>query len=162
MAILEATLIRLERQLEALDVILRDAKTELLDVRSTSGEWSARENLAHLARHAEVFLDRLNRILRENRPHLGTYRAETDPEWTVWSALPFIEALRKLRDARRRLLVWVRSLNDDQARRTGIHPTFGEMSVPQWLEFFLLHEAHHLYVTMIRIGEARGMAQSRA
>jgi hypothetical protein len=29
------------------------------------------------------------------------------------------------------------------------------MAIPEWLEFFLLHEAHHLYVVMIRLGEAR-------
>jgi hypothetical protein len=29
------------------------------------------------------------------------------------------------------------------------------MTIPQWLEFFLLHEAHHLYTAMLRIAEAR-------
>ena len=155
MAIEETTLIRLERQLDAVDVILGDASPTVVDTRSPSGEWSARENLAHLARHAELFLDRLTRILQEDRPHLGTYRAEQDPEWASWSHLPLAEVLTRLKDARGRLIVWVRSLTADQARRSAIHPSFGEMSVSQWLEFFLLHEAHHLYLTMVRIGEAR-------
>jgi hypothetical protein len=80
MAIPDATLIRLEKQLESLDVVLRGASAALLEVRSPSGEWSARENLAHLARHAKVFLDRLERVLRGDTPDLGTYRAEKDPE----------------------------------------------------------------------------------
>jgi hypothetical protein len=29
------------------------------------------------------------------------------------------------------------------------------MDLPEWLDFFLLHEAHHLYTAMICIGEAR-------
>jgi len=29
------------------------------------------------------------------------------------------------------------------------------MGLPEWLDFFLLHEAHHLYTAMICIGEAR-------
>ncbi len=32
--------------------------------------------------------------------------------------------------------------------RTGVHPTLGELPIPLWIEFFLLHEAHHLYVVM--------------
>ena len=29
------------------------------------------------------------------------------------------------------------------------------MDVPGWLEFFLVHEAHHLYVVLQRLAEAR-------
>jgi hypothetical protein len=28
------------------------------------------------------------------------------------------------------------------------------MDISLWVEFFLLHEAHHLYMVMIRLGEA--------
>jgi hypothetical protein len=29
------------------------------------------------------------------------------------------------------------------------------MSLALWVEFFLLHEAHHLYVVMTRLGQAQ-------
>jgi hypothetical protein len=29
------------------------------------------------------------------------------------------------------------------------------MSLALWVEFFLLHEAHHLYVVMTRLGQAK-------
>jgi hypothetical protein len=29
------------------------------------------------------------------------------------------------------------------------------MDVAAWIEFFLVHEAHHLYVVMLRLAEAR-------
>jgi hypothetical protein len=29
------------------------------------------------------------------------------------------------------------------------------MDVARWLEFFLVHEAHHLYVAMLRVADAR-------
>jgi hypothetical protein len=41
----------------------------------------------------------------------------------------------------------------DQRSRIGIHGVLGGMTIPEWIEFFLLHEAHHLYVAMQR---ARG------
>jgi len=37
--------------------------------------------------------------------------------------------------------------------RTGIHSSFGEMTLALWLEFFLIHEAHHLYVILQRLLE---------
>ena len=146
---------RLETQLEALDVVLANAPAGLIDTRPSSGDWSARENLAHLARHATVFLERLDRILREDTPKLGRYRAEEDPEWPQWSGLPLTDVLSRLKEARRQLITWVRALSPDQASRTGLHPSFGPMTIPQLLEFFLLHEAHHLYTAMLLIADAR-------
>lgn len=145
---------RLEGQLESLDVVLAGATPEAVDRRPASGDWSARENLAHLARTSVVFLERLDRILTEDTPRLGRYRAEDDSEWPQWSGLPLDEVLRRLKDARRRLIAWVSAVSPDQMRRTGLHPSFGAMTIPQWLEFFLLHEAHHLYTAMLRIAEA--------
>ena len=152
-----ATRVRLEMQLDALPVILAGMPAARLDRRPASGEWSARENLAHLARHADMFLARLERLAREDTPDLGTYRAERDTEWPSWAALPLDEVLRRLAHARGRLMAWLEALPDDRFGRTAIHPTFGEMPIERWLEFFLLHEAHHLYVAMIRLGEAAAL-----
>jgi len=151
----------LEAQFEALDVVLKDATPALIDRRPASGDWSARENLTHLARHATVFLERLDRILREDAPKLGRYRAEDDPEWPEWSGLSVDEALRRLKEVRRRLAVWTRALSPDQMNRTGLHPSFGAMTILQLLEFFLLHEAHHLYTAMVLIADARRVAERR-
>jgi hypothetical protein len=37
--------------------------------------------------------------------------------------------------------------------RVGIHSSFGEMNLSLWLQFFLVHEAHHLYVILQRLRE---------
>ena len=81
MAVPASLLARLETQLEALGLVLARATPTALDTRPRREEWSARENLAHLARHHAVFLDRLQRLLTEDRPALGRYRAEDDSEW---------------------------------------------------------------------------------
>ena len=154
MAIPASLLARLETQLEGLDLILARATPASLDARPRSGEWSARENLAHLGRHHAVFLDRLRRLLTEDRPALGRYRAEDDREWAGWEALPTDEILARLRALRAELVALVRSLSPAESARTGLHPTFGEMDVAGWLGFFLLHEAHHLYTALVRVGEA--------
>ena len=156
MAIAASTRIRLERQLDALPVILDEANARFAEIAPGDGGWSATENVAHLARHAHVFLERLDRLLREDRPDLGTYRPELDTEWPSWRSLPLGEALRRLRSARALLIVWVDKLTDEQARPVGVHPVLGALDAGRWLEFFLLHEAHHLYSAMRRLGQARG------
>ena len=146
---------RLAGQLDALVPILREAGDAGLSARPADGKWSAHENLAHLGRVQEVFFERLHRILAEDRPALQRYRAEEDPDWPAWAALPPPEALARLRRRRAELVARVAALTPEQACRTGVHGRFGEMDVAAWIEFFLVHEAHHLYVVMLRLAEAR-------
>jgi len=144
---------RLATQLECLQVILggRDAAT--INRRPASGKWSAHENLAHLARIHEIYLERIRRILSEERPGLSRYTAEDDAEWPQWAALSTEEVLQRLQTLRGQLLEVVGKLSAAQLGRVGIHPSVGAMTIPEWIEFFLLHEAHHLYAAMQR---ARG------
>ena len=79
---------RLTTQLETLPLVLGGATPEALQKRPAAGQWSAYENLAHLARHHEVFLERLHRIVTEERPRLSRYRVEEDSDWPQWSARP--------------------------------------------------------------------------
>jgi hypothetical protein len=154
MAVPASLVKRLETQLEALSFLVARATPAAFEARPRPEEWSARENLAHLARHHAVFLGRLRRLLAEDRPELGRYRAEDDPDWPEWAALPLDAVMERLRTLRAELVALVRSLSPRESARTGRHPTFGELDVAGWLEFFLLHEAHHLYTALVRVGEA--------
>jgi hypothetical protein len=44
-------------------------------------------------------------------------------------------------------------LTDEQLARIGMHTRLGELTLLQWLEFFLLHEAHHLLAVLQRAHE---------
>lgn len=151
----QSTLLRLETQAESIPVLLSGATSEAIMARPVSGQWSAHENLAHLARHHEVFLERLHRILAESAPQLGRYRAEEDSAWSEWSSLATEEVLIRLKALRGEIISLIKGLSEAETRRVGIHPLFGEMSLALWVEFFLLHEAHHLYVVMTRLGQAK-------
>jgi hypothetical protein len=65
--------------------------------------------------------------------------------------MPTDEVMRKLKALRGELIKAVTHLPPDQLDRIGVHPILGDMTVPLWIEFFLLHEAHHLYVLMGRV-----------
>lgn len=142
---------RLRSQLEAVVTILGGASPEAISRRPALGKWSAHENLAHLARHHEVMLERLRLILNEERPQLSRYRAEDDPEWDRWRALPLDEILSLLRAQREGIVRLVDGLDEDDLARVGVHPVLGSLEIPEWLEFFLLHEGHHLYQVMLRV-----------
>jgi uncharacterized damage-inducible protein DinB len=140
---------RCETQLQDfLAEALRGVALDSLTDRAVAGKWSAHDNLAHLARYHQIFLQRIDKILTERSPAFPRYRAEDDPEWQSWSSLPTQQVLARLSSMRTKLMARLRSLNEEDLQRIGVHPKFGEMSLALWLEFFLVHEAHHLYVVL--------------
>jgi uncharacterized damage-inducible protein DinB len=140
---------RCETQLQDfLSEALRGVSPESLSRRVNPDKWSARENLAHLARYHQVFLERIDRMLTEPNPRFGRYRAEEDPEWAKWQVMPAPQVLANLSALRTKLMARLRSLNEEDFARTGTHPKFGEMSLTLWLEFFLVHEGHHLLTVL--------------
>ncbi|HWG50568.1 MAG TPA: DinB family protein, partial [Candidatus Acidoferrales bacterium] len=125
--------------------VLSGVSTDLTR-RMLPNKWSAHENLAHLARYHEVFLQRINRILNEDKPVFGRYRAEDDPEWEFWRQRSHRDLLDRLATMREQLVLRLKSLSDQDFQRGGVHPKFGEIQLSQWFEFFLVHEGHHLYL----------------
>jgi uncharacterized damage-inducible protein DinB len=140
---------RCETQLQDfLAVTLDGIAVDSLSARVVSGKWSVHEQLAHLARYHQIFLQRIDRILAEQAPEFPRYRAEDDPEWPAWKDLPTQQLLVRISSMRAKLMARLRSLSEEDFERTGVHPKFGVMSLSLWLEFFLVHEAHHLYAVL--------------
>ncbi|HEX6536971.1 MAG TPA: DinB family protein [Gemmatimonadaceae bacterium] len=141
---------RLADQATGIPSLLAGCDPSDLERRSPTGGWSAREHLAHLARYHEVFLARLDRMLSEEAPRLDRYRAESDPEFQPFLALSVGEVRARFDALRAALIARVSRLTPSELARTGVHPAFGEMPVALWLEFFLAHEGHHMYVMLQR------------
>jgi hypothetical protein len=151
-----ARLHRCETQLrDFLDEALRGVSVERILEPAIPGKWSAHEHLAHLGRYHEIFLERIGHILTEPNPQFERYRAEDDPEWDVWRNLSYKEVAGKLATLREMLIVKLKSLTPEDYARAGFHPAFGQMSLALWLEFFLVHEAHHLYQTLRQVRRTR-------
>jgi hypothetical protein len=156
----QSTRLRLETQLDVVSLLFTDTTPEAVMGRLASDQWSAHEHLAHLARHHAVFLERLRRILHDNAPQLGQYRAEEDSDWPEWTCLSTEEVLHRLKTLRAEIIQLTTALSEADAKRVGVHPLFGDMNVALWVEFFLLHEAHHLYMVMTRLGHAKRVLRS--
>ncbi len=153
MVLPNSTSLRLRTQLDSLSIILDGLSDAALDRRPIADKWSARENIAHLARYHEIFLERIKLIRTQDRPRLPRYRAEEDSEWQQWASKPAQDVLRAIQALRLELIALVETLSAAEFTRTAVHSRFGEMTLVQWLEFFLLHEAHHLLVAMQRARE---------
>lgn len=146
-----STLTRLRHQLDCLSDVLGSAAPDSLHDRPVSGKWSAHENLAHLVRVQDVMLSRVARILSEDSPRLDRYDAQSDPDWPRCAALSTDHVLEQLLTTRKRLIATIEKLSPGEMGRMGVHSRMGPMPLATWLEFFLVHEAHHLYLTFLRI-----------
>lgn len=47
---------------------------------------------------------------------------------------------------RRALIGLILNLSEGDLAKIGTHKKFGKLNIVQWVEFFVLHEAHHLYM----------------
>lgn len=138
-------LYRIKNQYHQVDDLLYEVSQHFMCHRHKPGKWSIQENLAHLGRYHEVFNERLALILIDTTPIFERYKAEEDPLFRSWLKLPVKQITAETKNYRKVLSEKVCKLDNQQAKRIGIHPKLGRLEVIDWIEFFLLHEAHHFY-----------------
>lgn len=136
---------RLENQHRSIREIIGDLPDRILRREVIPGKWSAHANIAHLAAYQLVFLNRLDRIGREHSPAFDRYVAEIDPLFPGYLGRSTASLLLQVEAYRTAILTLFTQVDDSFLERTGAHPRFGLLTVVDWTEFFLLHEAHHLY-----------------
>lgn len=146
-------LIRLQYQHRSLDFTILKLAEARIRQRPNTGKWSIFENLAHLARYQEVFLSRVQEILTTDSPVFGRYVADEDPAFDSWTEKGLDEVMASFRTQRLAINQLLDSLSEQQLNRTGQHPVFGLLTVEGWIEFFLLHEAHHFFTIFKLAGD---------
>ncbi len=111
-------------------------------------KWSIFENIVHLATYQHEFVKRIKRILAEENPVLERYTADADPNFHENCSKPIREIMQDLLALRKDMAAEIPAFSDADVQKTGVHPLFGKMNINMWLNFFLLHEAHHLFTIM--------------
>jgi uncharacterized damage-inducible protein DinB len=144
---------RLNTQHLALAEIILGLSEEQLTSHPVPGKWSIRENIAHLARYQVVFIERLKKMLSEEGPAFEAYQAEKDPEFERWLSKNSSELEEEIVADRKSINALLTSLSAEQLKKTGVHSKFGRLTILVWTEFFLLHEAHHLF-TIFRLAHS--------
>jgi uncharacterized damage-inducible protein DinB len=155
MALPTSVTTRLEYQHKSLLDIIEGLSDEQIRWQIIPGKWSIFENIVHLTTYQHAFIKRLDQILGEEKPFFPRYVAEADPLFYDNCSKVTREIVQDLITTRREMIAKIFSLKDDELRRTGIHLAFGEMTVIMWLNFFLLHEAHHLFAIFKLVPEVK-------
>jgi uncharacterized damage-inducible protein DinB len=136
---------RLKHQHETIIEMIKGLSEEELRMRPDAGKWSPFENIAHLAAYQPGFLDRLKRIEKEVSPLFERYVAENDPRFSECCEMDLHQLNEFLFTHRFLISNHITTLSEAGFRRKGRHPVYGELTVPKWIEFLLLHESHHLF-----------------
>jgi uncharacterized damage-inducible protein DinB len=146
---------RLEYQHKSLMDIIEGLSDEQIRRQVNLGKWSIFENIAHLATYQHAFMARVQRVLDEEQPPFPRYVAETDPLFHDNCTKTTREIMQDLITTRRDMIDKILELSDDQLQRTGVHPLFGVLNMNHWLQFFVLHESHHLFTIFKLVPGAR-------
>lgn len=136
---------RLFSQHLAIKELIQSFDEEFINRRLETGKWSIQENLVHIVSYHQVFLMRVDKIINSDNPYFERYRADNDTNFSKLQKLSSKELLILLEEEREKVTDLIFTLNKNELQKSGTHQKFGEMNVVEWIEFFLLHETHHIY-----------------
>lgn len=119
------------------------------------GKWSIFEHMVHLQTYQHTFISRIKQLLQGNNPSFPRYSAETDPLFADNCHKTVREIIQDLLGIRKQMHAEINGFSDSDFFKTAVHPVYGKMDLSQWLNFFLLHEAHHMFVIFKLAGELR-------
>jgi uncharacterized damage-inducible protein DinB len=136
---------RLEYQHKSLLELIDNLGDEDIRRQVIAGKWSIFENIVHLQTYQHAFLQRMKQIQTDKNPAFARYTAEADPLFFDNCSRTTRDIIQDMITTRRIIAAYVLALKEDGLKREGSHPVFGSMDIAHWMNFFLLHEAHHLF-----------------
>ena len=151
---------RLQYQHKSLVDIIEGLTDEEVRRNVIPGKWSIYENIVHLQTYQHTFAVRVNQMLNDDNPQFSRYTAEGDPMFLDNLSKSSREIMQDLLVVRKDLAAKVLTFQESDLFRKGTHPVYGPMNMIQWLHFFLLHEAHHLFTIFKLSAELKTMRNS--
>ena len=145
MPLSDSILGRLQNQHEIIYSWMLSYSEDQLKERVVPGKWSAFENIVHLAAYHPLFIQRIGVILNNQKPQFAPYKAENDPLFYVYLEKSLQELAKDIKENRLIIVRILEAAGDEQLQYWGEHAKYGRLSLADWVEFFLLHEAHHLF-----------------
>lgn len=121
---------------------LKDSATGAGD--PPDGEWNAAQVIGHLAACEFYFVERLNRLLRENSPHLRSFGAKAAERQESMMDASVDENLQAFNELRGESVSMLMSLALNLWDRSGTYESEGTMSIEDVVELMIDHDAEHL------------------
>jgi hypothetical protein len=123
-----------------------DAARVPLDGEGPSGEgqWSVKQQCAHLAEMESAYRAWIERALAEENPDVGRLRGEPVAiPLEEANERPIADLVAELRQQRERTLGMIARLRPEDYARTASHPMFNTLTVLQWLRSYYRHDRMH-------------------
>jgi len=140
---LEELLQRLESHRRELVHQVEEMTEEEAGRRPSEGEWSAKEQLVHLAAFERLWLEWAMKVRDEPGCEVGP-PSPNPPAYPEAETRSVADLLQELASARADSLAAIEGLSDDELKRRGKHLLFGEMSVLQMLRSLYRHDRMHI------------------
>lgn len=140
----EDLLAKLDSQRAALLAELRGLSDKEAARPPAPGNWSAKQQLSHLARAERLYLACVRRVCDEEEPDLGVHWAEHQEEHPATAnARPLEGLLADMESARQQTRQMVAALGDAEFGRVGRHTPFGDLTIGQLLRSLYRHDRMH-------------------
>jgi hypothetical protein len=108
------------------------------------GEWSAKQQMAHLCEMETAYRAWVAKILQEDGANLDGVRGEA-PAITLELANEHSvgQLVAEMRSQREKTVALIGALHPDDFERTGTQRMFGSLTVMQWLRSYYRHDRMH-------------------
>ena len=123
--------------------LVRGVGAEQARWRPAAGEWSVIEVVEHLADAEEITIERMRKVLTEERPVIAAYDPAALAIEREYIAGELAGALDRFARVRAEELALVEGLSDEQWRRVGLHEEIGEFALEELLAHMVLHDTNH-------------------
>ena len=108
------------------------------------GKWSTRQVVCHLAGFEPVYVDRMKRVIAEDKPTIFGGDPNLFAARLAYDQRDLNEDLRLVAAARGHMGPILRSLKPDDFQRVGLHSVEGLMTLQTLLERITNHIPHHV------------------
>jgi uncharacterized damage-inducible protein DinB len=135
----------LERAPSIVVPLVREVPERVRKRRPSPGKWSAHEHACHLAAVQPMFLERLELMLREDRPLIRAYLPEREHSPDALLAVDLDEALGRFQSQRAELVARLRTLRPGDWERTAEHEEYSHYSLFILFRHVVMHDMLHAY-----------------
>jgi uncharacterized damage-inducible protein DinB len=136
---------RLAQHIEELKGFTEGLSGEELRKRPSVNKWSLHETAIHLVEVQDVFIERLTRMLVEEKPEIAPFIPDKAREDGLYLLEDLPERMAVFERQRTTLIALLRTLTDVQWRLEGVHPQVRHYTVEKCMEALVRHEEHHFY-----------------
>lgn len=140
---LEELLEKIESHRRELVAQVQQMTEEEASRRRSEREWSAKEQLVHLATFERLWLEWAMRVRDDPGCDVGP-PSPNPPAYPEAEACSLADLLRELASARSDTVAAIEGLTEDELKRRGKHLLFGEMTVLQMLRSLYRHDRMHM------------------